>query len=338
MGLTANTGPYNAAAEYFGADDLIMSKIPRKKFNFSVEIGTIFGGFTFHRVQGVSLPDYNYNTVSYNQYNRQRYVHTRVEPTPAGITFYDTVDNQFQDMLRDYANYYSHGHQVSEQTMMTYDTVTDGFDGSFGIKPVSTTEKYFFPVIIIKSQDLADSYRSIVMYNCMITNVQHDRLDYSDSSPVIWTVQIQPEHVNFDTGNVSNGATSSGVNAPTKAYDVAKSAAAGVLVDAVGNIIRNAGGQSINISSIANFGTTATSNQFRIAVDSAGRALTDTLGNPVVVGSIIANAAGINPTVGAVAGAVASGAINTKTIANAANTFAKTGIAQGFNRIINSFF
>lgn len=338
MGLTANTGPYNAAADHFGVDDLVMTKIPRKKFNFTVEIGTIFGGFTFHRVQSVSLPDYSYNTISVNQYNRQRYVHTRVEPTPSSIAFYDTVDNQFQDMLRDYSNYYSHGHQLSERTMVTYDTVTDGFDGSFGIKPVNPTERYFFPTIIIKSQDTADSYRSIVMYNCMITSVSHDRLDYSDSSPVLWQAQFQPEHVNFDTGNVSNGASASGVNAPTKAYDVAKSAAAGVLVDAAGNVITNIAGQSINIASIANFGATATSDQFRVAINSAGKALTDALGNPIIVGSIAANAAGINPNVGAAVGAIASGAINTKTIANAANKFAKTGIAQGFNRIINSFF
>jgi len=338
MGLTANTGPYNAAAEHFGVDDLIMSKIPRKKFNFSIEIETIFGGFTFHRVQSVSLPDYNYNVVNVNQYNRQRYVHTRLEPTAASLAFYDTVDNQFQDMLRDYANHYSHGHQVSERTMTTYDTITQGFDGTFGINPVDNSQRYFFPIIIIKNQDTANSYRSIVMYNCMITNVGHDRLDYADSNPVMWQVQIQPEHVNFDTGNISNGATASGVNAPTKAYDIAKSAAAGILVDAAGNVIKNIAGQNISISSIANFGATSTSDQFRIAVDSAGRALTDTLGNPIVIGSILANATGVNPVVGAVAGAVVSGEINKSTVANVANTFVKTGIAQGFNRIINSFF
>jgi len=32
----------------------------------------------------------------------------------------------------------------------------------------------------------------------MINNVQYDRLDYSDSQPVMWQVAIQPEHVNFD--------------------------------------------------------------------------------------------------------------------------------------------
>ena len=37
MGLTSNTGPYNAAAEHFGADDAVMVKTPRALYNFSVQ-------------------------------------------------------------------------------------------------------------------------------------------------------------------------------------------------------------------------------------------------------------------------------------------------------------
>ena len=349
MGLTANTGPYNAAAEHYGVDDTIMSKIPRKKFQFSVEI-TIhesiplidesYGrSFTFHRVQGVNLPDYDFNTITVNQYNRQRYVHTRIQPTAAGITFYDTVDNQFQNLLKAYTQHYSQGNSISQQTMATYDTITPGFDGTYGIKPVSTNERYFFPQISILSRDTANSARSITMYNCMISSVQHDRLDYSDSSPVLWQVQFQPEQVNLDSANSSNGATGAGAGAPTTAYDISKSRAAGVLVNNAGELIKDAAGNAIKLSSVLNFGATSTSDIARFAVDAAGNALRDALGNPLVVGTIAAN-----PTVGAIAQQAVSSLTNNNNAANisnavnAVNTFKNNGFAAGFNRVISNLF
>lgn len=348
MGLTANTGPYNAAAEHYGVDDPIMSKIPRKKFQFSIEITVnesvnlfdeSYGrSFTFHRVQGINLPDYSFNTTTVNQYNRLRHVHTRIEPTQAGITFYDTVDNQFQSLLRAYTQHYSHGLNLDSATINAYDTTNPVFNGSFGLKAIAPSQRYFFPKIAIYSQDTATSGRTITMFNCMITSVQHDRLDYSDSAPVLWQVQFQPEHVNIDDGNSVNGSSSSGAQAPTQAYDVAKSAAAGVLVNAAGNVIKDAVGNAISTSSIVNFGTTSSSNQVQFAIDSAGNALKDALGNPIVIGETIASAAGASRAVGTVAGAVANVALNRSSTASAVSTvFKRTGVASGFRKVFNLF-
>ena len=214
MGLTYNTGFYNAAAEHYGVDDLVMTKIPRQKFQFMVEITineTIplidesYGRqFIFHRVQGVTLPDYQYNLRSVNQYNRMRQVPTKLEITPSTITFYDTKDSQFQYILQAYAQHYFHGHNLDMQTISSYDTVTQGMTGAFGAKVVPSAQRYFFPSIRIISTDTAASGRIISMYNCMITNVNHDKLDYSDNNPLTWSVQFQPEHINLDT--IKNGA------------------------------------------------------------------------------------------------------------------------------------
>jgi hypothetical protein len=95
--------------------------------------------------------------------------------------------------------------------------VTAGPDIPFGALPVATTQRYFFEQIDIITNDSPDNQRVISMYNCMINNVNHDRLDYSDSNPVLWTVQFQPEHVNInnysndpntgtDTTNTQSGA------------------------------------------------------------------------------------------------------------------------------------
>lgn len=268
MGLTANTGPYNAAAEYFGVDDPMMTKIPRNKFNFDVNISinpnvplidsTYGRQFTFHRVEGVSLPDYSQNIMPVNQYNRIRYVTTRQEPTPAQIVFYDTKDNQFQYLMQSYTRHYGTGQNLDQRTMMTYDTITPGFDGSFGTKAVPTDQRFFIDTIAITSRDTANTFRSITMYNCMITNVSHDRLSYADSNPVTWTVTIQPEHVNFDTEGSSNGAITSGLNSPTVAYDPTRSAAAGFLVNAAGELIKDSMGNNIPLSNVANFVDQAT--------------------------------------------------------------------------------
>ena len=37
MGLIYNTGPYNAAAKHFGADDSVHTKLPRQSFQFSIQ-------------------------------------------------------------------------------------------------------------------------------------------------------------------------------------------------------------------------------------------------------------------------------------------------------------
>lgn len=220
MGLTYNTGFYNAAAEHYGVDDIVMTKIPRQKFQFVVEItinetvtliNESYGRqFFFHRVQGVTLPDYQYNLVKTNQYNRIRHVPTRSEITPATITFYDTKDNQFQDLMQAYAQHYFHGHMISEDAIASYDTITQGMAGVFGARTVPSAQRYFFPSIRIISLDTATSGRVISMYNCMITNINHDRLDYSSSDPVVWSVTLQPEYVNLESGNNSASTQASG--------------------------------------------------------------------------------------------------------------------------------
>lgn len=228
MGLTYNTGFYNAAAEQYGVDDAVMTKIPRQKFQFMVEI-TInetvplvdesYGRkFIFQRVQGVTLPNYQHNLVKVNQYNRMRWVPTRSEITPATINFYDTKDNQFQYLVQAYAQHYFHGHNLNSQTIAAYDTITQGLDGAFGAKTVSTAQRYFFPSIRIMSTDTATSGRIISMYNCMITNINHDRLDYGDSNPVMWSVQFQPEQVNLETVNNGTVEPTPTVDDPVQDY------------------------------------------------------------------------------------------------------------------------
>ena len=213
MGLTSNTGFYNRAADIYGVDDLVMLKIPRSKFNFNllvyidpaIDLGAASinpNPIIYERVSTVSLPDYNYGTQTLNQYNRKRLVHVNHNVNPLTVMFYDTKDNQWQDIMKAYAKHYFHGHELDPRTMLANDTTTSNFDGVFGAKAVPVGQKYFFPKIEVVSIDAKDtdgsSYaRSIQMFNCYITDVSHDNLSYADSSPIQWSVRFQPEHINL---------------------------------------------------------------------------------------------------------------------------------------------
>ncbi len=213
MGLTSNTGFYNAAADHFGSDDPVTLRYPRQKFNFSIEfilnenipslIDDSYGrSFTFHRVLGISLPDFDYSVQRLNQYNRPRYVPTRLETGPAGITFYDTKDNQFLHLMMAYAGHYFHGHQLDPRNFSGNNIIQEQFSTGagqpFGAESITHDTRFMFEEIRVHQKDTAQGGKTTTMYNCMINNVQYDRLDYSDSQPVMWQVAIQPEHVNFD--------------------------------------------------------------------------------------------------------------------------------------------
>jgi len=311
MGLTSNTGPFNAAANAFGVDDTVMTKIPRSKYQFSVEltlnnsiplIDESYGRqFVFDRVQSVGLPDYQHNLVRTNQYNRVRYVPTRLEPTTASIIFYDTKDSQFQYLLQAYARHYFHGHNIDERTIGSYDTITPVFDGTFGVKAVPTAQRFFFEKIRIISTDTDTSGRIISMYNCMISTVNSDTLSYSDSSPVVWNVQFQPEHVNIESVGSAPQQSSLPDNNQNILYDVARSA---LTTAAIGTAVNN-------------FAVTTNSSQNNIefVVDSNGNSILDANGNPItrsnnintpsVVQSVTTPI--VNTTVNAFAGPFVSG-------------------------------
>jgi len=262
MGLSSNTGFFNRAAEIYGTDTgAVITAKPRQKYNFSIFMTTVGGSFQFEKVSGVALPDYQYNVTRLNQYNHQRFVTTRQEITPATITFYDTVDNQFQNLLTSYASYYyTQGLSDLNPSQIINNATNPSVNSPMGLKAVPANNRFFFTNITVRNEDSGpNTGRAIDMVNCMITNVSHDRLDYSDSQPVLFTATFQPEHVNFLTSDAT-GST-----------------------DAVG------AAQSINTSELSNSVTNSTAQNSttqgsNIVVDSNGNPVIDSNGNPVTFG------------------------------------------------------
>lgn len=210
MGLTSNTGPYNAAAEHFGADDPIMVKTPRKLYEFSIQFllnenvpmeDDSFGrNFIFNRVVSVTMPDFDYGIQPVNQYNRMRYVPTRMTPGPCNVVFYDTKDNQFQTMMKAYAGHYFHGHELDPVNFNGYEMLNSNFAAGtahqFGAKTIPANSRFFYEEIRIHNKDHPQGGRTTILYNCMVNTVQHTTFDYAQSSTATYAVSFQPEHVN----------------------------------------------------------------------------------------------------------------------------------------------
>jgi len=212
-----NTGPFNAAAKHFGIDSDMPVAIPRLKFNFELEFilnenvymeDDSFGrNFVFHRVVSVGLPDVDYGITPINQYNRQRYVPTRMQVGAVPIVFYDTKDNTFQTLMKAYSGHYFHGHDVDTKNFNEYQTIQSEFGAGsthpFGAKSIPTSSRFFFEEIRIHNRDTAQGGRSFALYNCMITAINHDTLAHSDSQPIQYSVSFQPEH--FNVGKITTG-------------------------------------------------------------------------------------------------------------------------------------
>lgn len=211
MGIVSNTGPYNAAAEKFGIDAQdFYTSTPRLKYNFSVEFhlsdnvslgdASFSKNFIFDRIANAGLPDVDYGIQTLNQYNRMRYVPTRMTISPFSISFYDTKDNQFQSLMKAYSNHYFSGHEMSTQNFNSYNVLNEQFvsgpQHEFGAKSIPNDSRFMFEKIRIHNRDFAEGGRTFTYFNCMMNAVNHDSLAYSDSQPILYQASFQPEHFN----------------------------------------------------------------------------------------------------------------------------------------------
>lgn len=185
----------NFAQEVFRSDaDQLL--VPRQKFNFTVVMDRFDNSsITFTRVSNVTSASYSVDQTLLNQYNKKRVVQTRLNYEPITITFYDTFDNEWHDLMRDYLSHYFNGGEGIEQrtSLEGTSTVDPNFETDLGFTP--NADRYFFPQIKIVQNGYRNRYRETILKFPHIVNIQGDTLDYSDSNPVMYSVTFQPESV-----------------------------------------------------------------------------------------------------------------------------------------------
>lgn len=173
--------------------------VPRQRFNFTLILDFFDRSpRVFPRVSNVSAPSYNIDSQLMNQYNKKRVVQTRLNYEPIQVSFYDTFDSSWHNIMREYmAHYYNSGQGVNvRESLEGSVTTTPNFETDLGFTPNS--DRYFFPQIRIIQNGHRVSYREIILKNPHITNMQGDTLDYSDSQPVMYAVSFQPESIQVE--------------------------------------------------------------------------------------------------------------------------------------------
>lgn len=189
----------NYAQEVYRSDSLEpLVNTPRQRFNFNVEISTVDAlPVLFERVKSASVPGFNFDTQLVNQYNRKRVVQSKVNYEPIVITFYDTFDNSFHNLLKRYMRHYYHSTDgIDVIKDMAAAVSVDLMTNPYGYTLVDdSSERYFLDNIKIRQFGMAGESRLTVAKKCLITDIRADTLDYSDSNPVEFTVTFQPEVV-----------------------------------------------------------------------------------------------------------------------------------------------
>ena len=198
----------NYATEAYGTDAVgFLDALPRQKFNFTLSMTLANGGapLVFERIQDLTIPGYTFDTQIVNQYNKKRVVQTKMNYGQLAVTFYDTFDNRFFNVLSRYvANYFNSGRGI--------DVFNDPTATDTPIQPEQSTlmglslaaNRYFIPEISITQKGIAgdSQYRKTTLKNCMLMTVSGDTLSYSESTPVIWNTTWQPESIHVE--NVPN--------------------------------------------------------------------------------------------------------------------------------------
>jgi hypothetical protein len=209
-------------------------------FNLSQTIDRLFG--TEDRkllglvVKTAQLPSYTMAVAEMNQYNRKRYIQTKIDYQPVVITFHDDGGDLIRNLWYNYYSYYYkdpqqnyrnlaaisgsmgdtntsgvgydyNGNDIYNTSRLTNDwgyigeSYTDGSISTNPVNPVSGKPRFFNDIVITGFNQ--HQYVQYVLINPIITNWSHDTYDYAQSGGVMQnTMTIKYEAVKYLQGAV----------------------------------------------------------------------------------------------------------------------------------------
>ena len=188
----------NHAQEVFRSDTRdFQDLVPRQKFNFRLLFETNDAQWEVLRVVSVTMPGFSFDTQIMYQYNKKRVIQSRMSFDPITVTFYDTFDNEFMDLLREYTqHYYNSGKGIDYFNETAREVIDPIYTTNMGYNPTNAIGRYFFTRIIIEQAGNANvTNRQTILKNPIITTVPSDTLTYADSQPTTYTVTFQPESI-----------------------------------------------------------------------------------------------------------------------------------------------
>lgn len=198
-------------------DQSVNTAIPRNKFNFKVEI-TYLGGATDSRktlilkkISEIQMPGHSVKTQTLNQFNKKRTIQTGIDYTPISLSAYDTRDGEIEKFLVGYNNYYYSGPMSDNYDIMQDDIINESFRGTTGSSGRGlnlNTDRYYIQNIKITRTSSTEDNNIIEIYNPIITNIQGDTLNYSESAPVQYRIDFTYEGYKTITNGLDSNTTS----------------------------------------------------------------------------------------------------------------------------------
>ena len=176
--------------------------VPRSKYNFTVSMNhqdpAAVGGLTttvFERIQSITMPGYSVRGTTLNQYNKKRVVQTGIDYSPITLLAYDDRRGDFEKFLKQYSDYYYSG-------SMNYGTSFVTFNNKVAGTRLNEQKNYIKELTITRINSITDT-NVIRIYNPMITSIDADTLDYSESALVQYRISFIYEGYDVSTENVN---------------------------------------------------------------------------------------------------------------------------------------
>jgi hypothetical protein len=190
---------------------------PKHKFLFHVAFNINIGALRNidlvqrHRneinmlVKSCSLPQFSITAETLNQYNRKKNVQTTHKHNPIEINFHDDNMGIINQLWQNYYKYYYADPTSAEDTNAYKRNATKGYtfiNNTYGLDNGSLAP--FFNYITIY-QMARHEYVSYKLHNPIITNWNHNKVDYSQNTVHDNQMQLSYEAVSYNVGETTQG-------------------------------------------------------------------------------------------------------------------------------------
>lgn len=153
-------------------------------------------------VKSAALPNFNVKTETINQYNRKKVIQTTHEYQPVTIKFRDDTANVVNKLWQNYYSYYyadtssaSQAGAYSRNAMGRIPTNKYGLDNG-------STNPFFNYIIIYQLS--AGQYTGYKLVNPVVTNWNHEGMDYTNTNAHENTMTLAYEAVAYSSGVISD--------------------------------------------------------------------------------------------------------------------------------------
>jgi len=156
-----------------------------------------------------SLPTFDVNTDTLNQYNRKKVIQTRINYNPVNIEFHDDAAGLTTLLWEAYYRYYYEDGNYADQGTRPRAYQTGLYDSEpqntyrHGFNRAGKTYPFFNSITIhqLHHQNVDSHFTSFTLVNPLIAGWEHDRLDQSDGSGTMKnTMRVDYETVLYDRG------------------------------------------------------------------------------------------------------------------------------------------